>query len=458
MPAERTMPAAIRSAAFRFAFLLALIFAAGAAALLVVVQQQIGGYATEATSGSIRAEAAILAGEYRSLGQSGLIDAMERHQSAGSDAQFQYLLLDGQGHRLFGDLPSSAARIGWSTVQVNEVEPGHGVTQETLSSLTTQLPDGLKLVVATDNFDVENMRQGLGDFTLISGIAITLFALIGGYSIGRLFLRRLARVNQSVDRIVEGELTERLPMIGFGPEFDELARNLNRMIDRNALAMEALRQVSTNIAHDLRTPLTRLHHSLEAMQQAGVAEPSAIDEALAQTTGLLETFQALLRIGAVEGGIGRRYFRRVDLTELMDRVQQAFEPVAEDTGHVLLADHAPGITVDGDAELLAQLFTNLIENAIVHTPPGTVITSRLAMINGVPAAEIRDTGAGIPLVERAKVFGRFYRLDASRHTEGAGLGLAMVAAIATLHHAQHTIAETTGFCVRILFPYQAGTS
>ncbi|WP_254515918.1 HAMP domain-containing sensor histidine kinase [Novosphingobium sp. G106] len=446
------MPAAIRSAAFRFAFLLALIFAAGAAALLVVVQRQIKDYAADATKGSIRAESAVLAGEYRSLGRSGLIEAMGRHQSASSDAQFRYLLLDGQGHQLFGDLPLSAVHNGWSTFQVRETEPRQVLTQEMFSSLTMSLPDGLKMVVATDNFDVENMRQRLRNFTLVSGIAITLFALIGGYIIGGLFLRRLTRVNQSVDRIVEGELTERLPMIGFGPEFDELARNLNRMIDRNALAMEALRQVSTNIAHDLRTPLTRLHQRLEVMQQSGVAEPSVIDDALAETTSLLETFQALLRIGAVEGGIGRRYFRCVDLTELMDRVQQAYEPVAEDADHFLLADHARGITVDGDAELLAQLFTNLIENAIVHTPPGTVITSRLIMIDGAPAAEICDTGAGIPPIERSKVFGRFYRLDASRHTEGAGLGLALVAAIASLHNASHAILETDGLCVRIMFP------
>lgn len=447
------MPGALRSAAFRFAFLLALIFAAGAATLLVVVEQQIGGYATEATRGSIRAEAAILAGEYRTLGQSGLIDAMERHQSSGRDAQFRYLLLDGEGHRLFGDLPSSVTPIGWATVQVNEVEQGQGVVLETLSSQTTQLPDGLRMVVATDNFDVETMRQRLSHFTLISGVAITVFALIGGYFTGRIFLRRLSQVNQAVDRIIEGELAERLPKIGFGPEFDELTRNLNRMIDRNALAMESLRQVSTDIAHDLRTPLTRLHHSLERMQQSSSPEPWLVEQAMEQTTGLLATFQALLRIGAVEGGVGRRNFKAVNLSELLDRVQQAYEPVADDAGHTLLADHTSGIVVEGDAELLAQLFTNLIENAIVHTPPGTVITSRLILADGGPTVEIHDTGPGIPASERSKVFGRFYRLDASRHTDGAGLGLALVSAIAALHGATHSISDSDGLCIRIVFSH-----
>lgn len=319
-------------------------------------------------------------------------------------------------------------------------------------ALTTRLPEGPMLTVASDNFDIEDMRQRLGTFTLIGGIAITLFALIGGYFIGQLFLSRLRRVNHAVGRIMAGETAERLPGIGFGPEFEELTANLNRMLDRNALAMEALRQVSTDIAHDLRTPLTRLHHSLERMQVAGAAEPALVDDAVAQTNGLLETFQALLRIGVVEGGVGRRHFKTVSLTNLMDRIQQAYEPVAEDAGHRLVAEHQRDIAVEGDEELLAQLFTNLIENAILHTPAGTVITSRLILIDGAPTAEICDTGPGIPEADRLNVFRRFYRLDASRHAEGAGLGLALVAAVAALHQARHVIPPADGLCVRIIFP------
>jgi len=447
--ADALRSAPIRSAAFRFALLLGLVFAVGAAALLLVVQQQIDGYAREATDGGLRAEAAILKGEYAQLGLSGLTDAMDRRRELGEEAQFRYLLSDAAGRRLYGDLPGEAARPGWNTIEVIE----ENATSETMTSLGTRLPDGLLLVIATDNFDVRNMRDRLLRFTLLSGVGIALFAVLGGYLTGRLFLRRLDRVNLAVDRIIEGDRSERLPMIGFGPEFDALARNLNRMLDRNTAAMEALRQVSTDIAHDLRTPLTRLHQRLEQMRESEPIDPAMVDEALGQTDEILATFQALLRIGTAEGGVGRQRFRSVDLSELMDRIHLAYEPVAEDAEHGLTADHQAGVVVNGDPELLAQLLTNLIENAIVHTPLGTRIVSRLYHRDGRPIVEISDDGPGVPVHEREKIFRRFYRLDVSRSTKGTGLGLALVAAIAALHRAElDTPDERTGFSVRLTFP------
>lgn len=452
MGAKGLVPEALRSAAFRFALLLAVIVALGAAALLLAVERQVGHYAAEASDGMLKAESTVLAGEYTELGLSGLTDAIARHRGVDEDPPYHYLLRARGGRRLAGDLPAAAARVGPGTVTIAERRAGLPA-RERMTTLGTRLPDGLLLVVATDSFDVQDLRHRLGRFTLWSGIAIALFALLGGYLVGRVFLRRLRRVNHAIDRIIDGDRAERLPMIGFGPEFDDLARNLNRMLERNAAAMDALRQVSTDIAHDLRTPLTRLHQRLEQMQRSATVAPSAVDEALVQTNGLLETFQALLRIGTVEGGVGRQRFVRVDLSELMARIHQAYYPVVEDAGQTLIADHALGIAVLGDAELLAQLFTNLIENAITHTPRGTRITTRLRMVDGAPVAEVADHGPGIPATERDKVFRRFYRRDASRGTEGAGLGLALVAAVASLHDAACTIPETSiGLSVRITFP------
>lgn len=456
LPSGKRVPQALNSAAFRFALMLAVIVALGAAALLLTVERQVGHYAREASDGMLRAESSVLAGEYAELGLSGLTDAMARHRGVEEDPPYRYLLLDAKRHRIAGDLPEGAAHAGAGVVSVAESDAG-GTAHERLATLGTRLPYGLLLVVATDGFDVRDLRCRLGRFTLWSGALIALFALLGGYLVGRVFLRRLERVNTAIDRIVDGDRAERLPMIGFGPEFDDLARNLNRMLERKAAAMEALRQVSTDIAHDLRTPLTRLHQRLEQLQARGASDPEGIEEALAQTNGLLTTFQALLRIGAIEGGVGRQRFGQVDLSELMERVYQAYLPVVEDAGQLLLADHEAGIIVVGDAELLAQLFTNLIENAIVHTPAGTRITSRLRWLDGAAVAEIVDTGPGIPADERDKVFRRFYRRDASRSTEGAGLGLALVSAIASLHGAACIIADTDeGHCMRVVFPPPSG--
>lgn len=436
--------------------MLAVVVAFGAGALLLTVERQVGHYAQEASDGMLRAEASVLAGEYAELGLSGLTDAIARHRGTDVDPPYRYLLVDAAGRRLSGDLPSNAARVGGGTITVPEDHDGNQ-RLERLTIRGTRLPDGMILVVATDSFDVQQLRQRLGRFTLWSGVAIATFALLGGYLVGRVFLRRLARVNHAIDRIVEGDRNERLPMIGFGPEFDDLARNLNRMLERNAAAMEALRQVSTDIAHDLRTPLTRLHQHLERMQASGVSDAGSVSEALEQTNGLLTTFTALLRIGSVEGGVGRRRFAPVDLSELLDRIHTAYGPVVEDAGQSLVADHAEGVVILGDPELLAQLFINLVENAMVHTPTGTRIVSRLRIVGGEAVAEVCDSGPGIPIEDREKVFRRFYRRDESRSTEGAGLGLALVAAVASLHQARFGIPDSEqGLCVRVAFPLLSG--
>ena len=454
MPIESPRISLFRSGAFRFAVLLAAVFAIGSGLLLAAVQRQVGLYAGEAADTSLRSEVTILSGEYRSLGLSGLTEAMRRHEQAAPEAQFRYLLTDAQGRRIYGDFPPASGREGWNNVRLRDVEDGAGAKPELLKSLGARLDGGLLLVVATDTFDIDTLKQRLFWFTLYSGVGITLFALAGGILVGRLFLKRLEDVNLSVGRIIDGRSQERLPAIGLSPEFDRLSANLNVMLDRNASLMEGLRQVSSDIAHDLRTPLTRLHQQLQKMRDEATtgAHAAATEDALDQTEQLLTIFQALLRIGALEGGVGRQRFTRVDLSEVMDRVHLAYGPVAEDAGDVLAAEHAAGLEVIGDADLLAQMFTNLVENALAHTPPGTRVTTRLRQAGGKIHAEVADTGPGIPEAEREKVFRRFYRRDASRNTPGAGLGLSLVAAIAALHDAEVVIGDgAPGLSIAVVF-------
>ncbi len=440
-------PRALASGAFRFALLLALVFACGSGLLLWTVERQVGTFAVKAAETMLLNEAEVLAGDYERQGLPGLSEAMRRHGDVQREAQFQYLLTDTEGRRLFGTLPADAAQVGWGESRVEEPD-----LSQVFRRYGQRLPGGLTLVVATDTFDIDQVRRRLVRFTVLSGVGITLFALIGGYLAGRLFLGRLDRVNRAVDRIVDGDGQERLPSIGVAPEFDHLTRNLNRMIDRKAAAMDAVRQVSTAIAHDLRTPLTRLRESLDIMREAETVDPAAIDGAVAQTEDILATFQALLRIGMMEGGVGRKRFAPVDLSELLDRVRQVYEPVVEDADHRLVSDHQPGLFVEGDAEMLTQLFINLVENAIVHTPPGVTITTHLSALDGQVVARVSDDGPGIAEAERDKVFDKFYRADASRSTPGAGLGLSLVAAIADLHQARYRVAPSaSGFCVELVF-------
>jgi signal transduction histidine kinase len=444
-----------RSGAFRFALLLAALFACGSAAVLVMVEHSISRYALEATAGGLESEAAILGSEQQDGGRPALVRAIARHRRAGADQQFRYLLRDRTGEVVTTDFGPAIPGIGWGSVLVREKAPYGGETFETFKSLGVRLADASLLVVATDTYDIQTLRRELDGFTMLCGAGITLFALVGGYLVGGLFLRRLERVNTSVEQIMEGSLAERLPTIGISPEFDLLTANLNRMLDRIGSLMEGLQQVSTDIAHDLRTPLTRLRQQLESLQEAASIERYAagVEIAIAQTDEILAIFRALLRIGTLEGGVGRQRFARVDLSEVMDRVFQAYQPVAEDEGKILVAEHAPGTMVDGDAELLAQTFTNLIDNALVHTPPGTRIVSRLEQREGRVVASVADDGTGIAANDWPNVVKRFYRLDRSRNLPGAGLGLALVAAIAALHEARLELADNRpGLRVGLVFP------
>ena len=440
-------PSALSSGAFRFAVLLAVIFACGSTLLLWAVHRQVDDYAAEATNAMLRSEADALGSAYRGQGLEPVRLAI-RNDSAAAGTPFHYLLTE-DGRRIAGDLPLSAAQPGWRTGAEREA----GNAEAIMRHLGVNLDRRHMLVIATDAFDIAATRDRLVRFALACAIAITIFALGGGLLAGRLFLSRLDRINRAVSRIIEGSADEQLPTIGVGPEFDALTDNLNRMLERNRAAMEGLRQVSTAIAHDLRTPLGRLKQHLELMRETGQGAAAETDDAVAQIDGILAIFQALLRIGMIEGGAGRVRFAPVNLGEIADRVVAAYEPVAEDAGQRLLSSHAQFPRVDGDAELLTQLLSNLIENAIVHTPAGTTIRSTLVASPRAVTLEVSDDGPGVAAGDVERIFDRFYRGTGSREGSGAGLGLALVAAIAHLHEATCRVdGARRGFCISVDFP------
>jgi signal transduction histidine kinase len=220
--------------------------------------------------------------------------------------------------------------------------------------------------------------------------------------------------------------------------------------------MENLRQVTNDIAHDLRTPVTHLRHRLERVrgQAASPADyDQALEAAIAATDEMLALFAALLRIAQIEGGARRAAFARVDLAELLHQLRDMLGPVADDAGHELVLAAPARATVRGDRELLVQLFSNLIENAIVHTPQGTCIDIALRVENGAAVVDVSDNGPGVPPDEHEKLFRRFYRQEASRTRPGYGLGLALVQAIAELHDAKLRILPAPrGFAVRVALP------
>lgn len=448
-------PSPLRSGAFRFALLVALVFSAGTITLLYAVERAVSSYATEVASDGVSVEVSVIQDEDRSAGRAQAIQSVVRRENAVREHQLRYLLVDREGRYLAGSLPATAAHLGWGTMTLPNRDPGDedGARTMTLMALGGRLNDGGIVVVASDTSDLAQLRRSLWWFAAAFGGAITLLALIGGYSVGSLFLSRLARVNASVGEIMKGRFTQRLPAIGMSQEFDQLSDNLNRMLDRIEILMDGMRHMSTNIAHDLRTPLTRLRQRLEEMNEGppGSVTEAQIDGALAQVDHVLGIFRALLRIGALEAGAGGERLISVDLSALVSGLAEAYRPVAEDAGRMLASTIEPYLFVEADPEMLAQAIINLIENAILHTPEGTIVSIALEARGKGCAIVVADNGHGIAEPEREKVLKRFYRLVGSEKP-GAGLGLALVATVAAVHGASLNLADNyPGLRVELIF-------
>jgi signal transduction histidine kinase len=411
-------------------------------------------------AGNVQREAISLADEYRSTGAVAAAASIERRLQRGGLAY--YLLQRRDGARIAGNIAPVSPVLGLLDLKVrlqSEKETAADRPQGDLRDAIgygVLLGDGTFVLAGEDVGRLETVRKAILTAFAVGGGTSAILAILGGLLLSRGFLRRVESINRTARQIMAGELESRAPVRDNGDDLDRLAGNLNAMLDRIQSLMESLKQVSSDVAHDLRTPLARLRQNLEAARaSAQTVEEfrSSTDAAIAETEGLLETFSALLRIAQIESGSRRAGFAAVDLSGLFEFVAMTFAVVAEDQGHRLVSKIEAGVTISGDRELLLQLATNLVENAIRHTPGGTTIGLQLRRERGEIVAAVADDGPGIPPEERAKALRRFYRLEASRTTPGSGLGLALVAAVADLHGARISLLDhSPGLVVEIRFP------
>jgi signal transduction histidine kinase len=307
----------------------------------------------------------------------------------------------------------------------------------------TQL-GGYSLVVGRRAHPVWEVHEAiLKSFAWALGMMIPL-ALLGGLIMGRRSFRRVETIGAAMRQIAEGDLARRVPVAGTGDEIDRLARDINRVLQEIERLVDQLKQVTNDIAHDLRTPLGRLRQGLERAldrETTMTGYQSGIEKAIIEINGILSTFNAILHIAQIEAGKRRSRFVEVNLSELGDTVLETYGSVAEDSLHAFEGALAQDVALRGDRDLLMQLLVNLVENAICHTPAGTRIKLTISQESEHPVIAVADDGPGIPLSERQHVFRRFYRLDSSRTTPGSGLGLALVEAIANLHGATIELAD-----------------
>lgn len=355
-----------------------------------------------------------------------------------------YLLEDAAGHVLAGNLPAMAPIIGVRELHPGRGQPGIASASGGIRGRGVHTGDGGYLFVGVSSLRFDGLADVVTDsFAWVLAIGIAL-ALLGGAVMSLGLLRRVEVISQASRDIVAGDLGRRIAVRGTSDEFDHLAVSLNAMLDRISELMEGLRQVSSDIAHDLRTPLTRLRQRMElARRRGGTPETlsAALGDSIRDVDVILDTFGALLRIAQIEAGTRTAEFARVDLSELLADIADAYLPVAEERGQVLCAEIAAALHVEGDRELLTQMFANLVENAIRHCPDGATIRVSARPDGAGIEASVSDDGPGIPPELREKVFQRFFRLDRSRSTPGTGLGLSLVAAIATLHGIAITLAD-----------------
>ncbi|MEP7311283.1 MAG: ATP-binding protein [Pseudomonadota bacterium] len=388
----------------------------------------------------IEDETNLLMKEYNRDGLIALVAALEKRTGAHTANGMGYLLVDVRGSRLAGELEARVPEPGWR----ERLRIANQRGRLNVHALTTALPTGERLVVSADREPIKQIDTTIRHVTLATTLAMLVLSIGGAWVLGLNVRRRIDGLNRVATAISEGHRDQRMPRDERAGEFDRLAATLNTMLERNSELLTNLQQVSTDIAHDLRTPLGRQQQLLElALSEChDVAEyRQAIEKARLAGQDMLQIFSSLLKISEIESLSLRATFSTIDLTELADRVVDAFRPDAESGGRVLEASLSQGCRVKGDQHLLSQLLVNLVENAMRHTPPGSTIRVGVNPEGNFVALYVQDDGPGIPVADRQRVFQRFVRLDASRSNPGHGLGLSLVKAIAAAHGARLEIED-----------------
>ncbi|MGV6811727.1 MAG: ATP-binding protein [Brevirhabdus sp.] len=437
------------SAAMRLAAALSLIFtlatlSAGGVSYVVLSRGLKDRLADDA-----RQMAENLAATYQVAGLIELHAQIQTNVATTRDYSNLYLFADPTGQIVFGNFglraPFTGPRELVEGVDIRLRDAPDDIKGAVFAAHGVRVPAGW-IITARDTRSVTG-TQAIVFQSIVLGLAV---ALVLSVALAMVFARRserrLARLERMLEAVAEGDLSLRFRADPKRPDdISRVADKIDEMLDRLALSVDSLRQVSNDVAHDLRTPLMRLRSRLEPLLRHEATEDEA-RAAVEELDAIQRTFNAILRIAQIEGGNAHPRREQLDLGELAETVHEMLEPVAEEMGHTLTLDAHP-TPVEGDREMLAQALTNLVENALRHCPESATIS----ISTGPGTVTVCDNGPGIPEVERDRVTRRFYRLEASRNTPGSGLGLSLVQAIARLHGGQLDLSDNApGLCARIV--------
>ncbi|WP_287849738.1 HAMP domain-containing sensor histidine kinase [Acidiphilium sp.] len=425
----------LRSAGVRFAIFYALVFGISAIVLAGSLYYSTIGLLGRQTHEAIRVDARSLAAHFEAGGLTGLVLTLDSRISEDINDHAIYLLVDPLGNRIAGNMSRWPQGINTAHVWY-QVPLERGGRKSTALMRYYELPGGFQLLVGRDVSTRAQLRRILRDGLLWALAAMAFLGVLGAIVIRGLFKRSLADISGITRAIARGDLTRRVRRSGNGDEFDELAETINDMLDRIAKLMDGVREVSNSIAHDLRTPITRARARLEdAAAHARTTEElqSAVERATLDLDGIVNVFQALLRIAEIEAGARRSAFRDVDLAPVLDDLAEFFDALAEERGILIVRDWPKSIPIFGDRDMLQQAVSNLLDNAIKFSRETDRVVIAAHAGGGHVEIQIADHGPGIPEADLSRATERFYRAEAARSTPGSGLGLALVSAIAQLH-------------------------
>jgi signal transduction histidine kinase len=433
-----------RTTAFKLTLVYVIVFALFAAFLLGYFAWNTRRLITEQITQTVDAEITGLAEQYRLGGIRRLVFVVDtRARRPGSSL---YLVTTAAGEGLAGNISSLATGVletrGWTETVYRRLDEQEGSEHRALVRVF-QLPGGFRLLVGRDLEERERLHDIVFSAGRWSLAAIVVLGLAGGFFVTRRVLKRVDAMTDTTRTIMQGDLTGRLPIAGTGDELDRLAGNLNAMLERIEALMHGLKEVSDNIAHDLKTPLTRLRNRCEEALRLAEDESqyrAALEGTIEESDALIRTFNALLMIARAESGQARDDMSEFDAAEIARGVGDLYEPLADDKGLVLKVDAPASAPVRGNRELISQALANLVDNAIKYGKPNGAANGAEADIVVKANGEgdrilltVADAGPGIPEADRSRAVERFVRLEQSRSQPGSGLGLSLASAVARLH-------------------------
>ncbi len=446
------LPRLLRTSSFRLTLAYAGLFGASVLILFGVIYWATNLYITGSLDAAIDSDFTELTNSFETGGRGRLVQELESRLREMPRGPMHYLLEDRNANSIAGDLPPLTCGARHFDLVVHH----RGARGGSMRIRCGALSDDDFLIVGIDAHSREEMHELiLRAFGWGSGITLVL-AFGGGMLLSSGLLRHIEAISKAARTIMAGDFSRRIPVRDADDEFDHLVASLNAMLDRIQSSMETVRQVSTDIAHDLRTPLTRLRQRLELARlraRSSAEWRAATADCIAEVDAILEIFGALLRIAQIESGTAAGEFAEVDLSDLLTTLAEVYEPMAEENNQSFTTKISPGLRLMADRQLIGQMIANILENAMKHSPSGSHIELSTYVSSSGITVVVSDNGPGIPLSERSNVFNRFYRIDNSRGAPGSGLGLSLVDAIAKLHHARVQLADNDpGLQVNLVFP------